>query len=340
MLFFSMRTLFLSGFALGLATSVSLADEAFFSADGKSVTFVPRTGEGYLLRLDIDLAKVSKLRLGPAVMNDTVTALCRGGDGETLLTTANGVYVHDAKGTRKLTATPVQDDWPIEDLAAAPASMTAVGDWLFLSGTDANDKSRRTLYARNPGAKGFEPVFCRRVERVGASVFTPSGRFFFGGDGDLWEGSFEVTRDGDAMSTVLVGARVAPLGVFNTDMSNSGSMWVEQVMVAGRALYVRLHGRLISELVRVPIHPTPALDEKAGAMSGTTPNYRYQSEVMSKVEVITIPEDDIRISAAISIEGSERLFYRASDGEGNLGLYIWEYNTGKSRKVAVEKSEE
>jgi hypothetical protein len=123
-------------------------------------------------------------------------------------------------------------------------------------------------------------------------------------------------------------------------MSNSGSMWVEQVMVAGRALYVRLHGRLISELVRVPIHPTPALDEKAGAMSGTTPNYRYQSEVMSKVEVITIPEDDIRISAAISIEGSERLFYRASDGEGNLGLYIWEYNTGKSRKVAVEKSEE
>ena len=100
MLFFSMRTLFLSGFALGLATSVSLSDEAFFSADGKSVTFVPRTGEGYLLRLDIDLAKVSKLRLGPAVMNDTVTALCRGGDGETLLTTANGVYVHDAKGTR------------------------------------------------------------------------------------------------------------------------------------------------------------------------------------------------------------------------------------------------
>ena len=59
-----------------------------------------------------------------------------------------------------------------------------------------------------------------------------------------------------------------------------------------------------------------------------------------EVEVITIPENDIRISAAISIEGNERLFYRASDGEGNLGLYIWDYNTGKSRKVAVEKSEE
>lgn len=40
----------------------------------------------------------------------------------------------------------------------------------------------------------------------------------------------------------LIGARIAPLGFFNTDTANGGSMYVDQIMVAVGALYVRLRG--------------------------------------------------------------------------------------------------
>jgi hypothetical protein len=111
------------------------------------------------------------------------------GEGELLLTTAEGVYVQNAKATRKLAPASVKGDLLIKGLAAAPA--TAFADWLFLSGEDAEIENNRICYSCKPGTKAFVPMFIRRVNRVHAAAFAPNGRFFFGGDGALWEGGFE-----------------------------------------------------------------------------------------------------------------------------------------------------
>lgn len=334
-----MRTPLLLSLCFVLSAVAARADLAFFSEDGKSVTFVPKTEESCLLQLEVATGKVTKIVLSGTAAKGTVTSVCRGGDGETLLTTEGGVFVHDAKGTRKLADAPVKGAWAIGDLATAPAAMPGVGDWLFLSGNDVKDENQRVFYARKPGAKAFAPVFCRRVKQSAAAAFTADGRLFFGGDGDLWEGAFEPMEEGDAAALVLKGARIAPLGVFNTDETNSGSMWAEQVMVAGKSLYVRLKGHLISEIVRVPMPAAPALDEKSGAMSSTAASYRIQSEMLSKVQVIANTQDDVRVCAATAADGQERLFYRVTD-DGGLGLYLWDAKSGKAKKVGVEKSEE
>ncbi len=114
-----------------------------------------------------------------------------GGEGELLLTTAEGVYVQNAKATRKLAPALVKGDLLIKGLAAAPATAAAFADWLFLSGEDAEIENNRIRYSRKPGTKAFVPMFIRRVNRVHAAAFAPNGRFFFGGDGALWEGGFE-----------------------------------------------------------------------------------------------------------------------------------------------------
>jgi hypothetical protein len=327
-------------FLLCLLTTLScplLADQAFFSADGKSVTFVPRAAEGHLLRLDLSTAEVAKIPLLGEPAKESVTSLCRGGDGEALFTTESGVYVHDAKGTRKLAPTPAKGDWGIENLTAAPADLPSIGDWLLLSGPDESP-GRRTFFARKPGTKAFSPVFCRRVESVGALAFAPGDRMFFEGDGDLWEGAFE-SMDGEPGQTptlVLNGARIAPLGLFNTDMANSGNMWVHEVMVAGDALYVRLRGRHMSQIIRLPIHPTSALKGESGPSHDPAKAYKYMAEMLALAEVVTPPVIEVTLSAATAAEGDEKVFYRSSDGEGKLGLYLWERNTSKAQRIATE----
>ena len=139
---------------LATLTSTALADQAFFSADGKSVTFVPRADLGHLLKLDLSTAEVTKVPLLGEPAKEEVTSLCRGSDGEALFTTESGVYVHDDKGTRKLAPSPAKGDWGIENLVAAPADLPTIGDWLLLSGPD-EEPSRRTYFARKPGTKAF-----------------------------------------------------------------------------------------------------------------------------------------------------------------------------------------
>ncbi len=335
-----MRALLLLVVVLGFSSATSQADQAFFSADGKTVTFVPKIDTGYLIRLDLTTSKQRRLVIGADAAQDEVTSLCRGGDGEALFTTAKGVYVLDDKGTRKLSVAPVKADWPMDSLAAAPASMKDVGDWLFISASEADNINTRSFYSRKPGSKDFKKVFCRRVARVENGVFAPDGRFFFAGEGDLWEGSFDVSSAGDDRDATLVAARIAPLAMMNTDEANGGNLWVDQVMLAGKVIYVRLRGHGMSEIVRVPMHPVPALDEKGGANLSTQDSYRYQGEMLAKAEVIPLEQGEIRIAAAAVINGSEKLFYRASDGEGNIGLYLWDRATGKAAKVGFEKDKE
>jgi hypothetical protein len=318
----------------------SFADEAVFSADGNSVTFVPKNFEAnHLWKLDIGTGKVEKIALGGAVAKEGVTSLCLGGEGELLLTTGEGVYVQDDKGTRKLAPAPVKGNLSIKGLAVAPASAAAFADWLFLSGEDAEIENHRILYSRKPGTKAFVPMFIRRVNRVHAAAFALNGRFFFGGDGDLWEGGFEDMGDGEVVRLGLIGARIAPLGFFNTGTSNGGSMYVDQIMVAGEALYVRLRGHHLSELVRVPMPAASALDEKDAVMSDPAASYRLQSQLLSKAEVIPTQHFEITISAATAVGGNEFLFFRANDDDG-IGLYLWDRQSGRAKRVASEISEE
>jgi len=324
-------------YLLTMVSCLLHAEQAFFSADGKCVTFVPRTDQGYLLKLDISTAEVAKIPLLGEPAKEAITSLCRGGDGEALFTTESGVYVHDDKGTRKLAPPPAKGDWGIENLAAAPADLPTIGDWLLLSGPDENP-GHRTFFARKPGTKTFTPVFCRRVKSVGALTFAPGGRMFFEGDGDLWEGSFE-SMEGEPSQTpalVLNGARIAPLGLFNTDMANSGSMWVHEIMVAGDALYVRLRGRHMSQIIRIPIHPTSALQGEDGPSHDPAKAYKYMAEMLALAEVITPPDIEVTLSAATAAEGDEKVFYCSSDGKGSLALYLWERNTSKAQRIATE----
>ena len=324
-------------FAIGLGLSAHCvwAGNAFFSAEAKSVTFTPRIGIGFLYRLDVASGAVEKVLLKAPGADSSVIALCRGGDGETLLATDKGVFVHDTKGTRKISELPVTTDYGIDGIAAAPAGMAGVGDWLFLSGQDPEDQTRRILFARKPGGNGFRPIFCRRVNRVGDPVLTPDGRLFFSEGGDVWEGGIEPSEDGDSpIEGTLLGIRVAPLGFLNTDGSNGGSMWVNEIMPAGKSIYVRLAGHHISELVRVPlmapIDPSKELS--------TIDLYRRQAEVLAKAESIPVEVDQIQIAAATDV-GGEKVFYRGSH-DGTKGLFIWEKTTGKTRKVGVEPDDE
>ena len=159
---------------------------------------------------------------------------------------------------------------------------------------------------------------------------------FFEGDGDLWEGSFEAMEEGENATLVLNGARIAPLGLFNTDMANSGNMWVHEVMVAGDALYVRLRGRHMSQIVRLPIHPTSAIKDETGPAYDPAKAYKYMAEMLGLAEVITPPDIEVTLSAATAAEGDEKVFYRSSDGEGHLALYLWERNTNQAKRIATE----
>lgn len=316
--------------AIALSVAAAHADTAFFSADGKSVTFITRSGDS-ICTLDTETGKVAKLTLSAGAEKESLTSVCRGGDGEILLTTDTGVYVHDAKGTRKLAAAPVKGDWPIMDLAAAPAKAGDVGDWLFLSGNDGEEASRRVFYARKPGAKGFEAVFCRRVNKVGAAAFTADGRLFFSAESDLWEGSFTPLGDGDKL--VLNGVRIAPLAVLNTDEANSGSMHVEQVMVAGASLYVRLRGHHMGEIVRLPIPPAATTTGgEEGARSSTAAAYRIQAGLLAKAQVITTDQEAIQTAAATAAGGVERLFYN-----NGAQLFLWDARSGKAKEVGSEE---
>jgi hypothetical protein len=84
---------------------------------------------------------------------------------------------------------------------------------------------------------------------------------------------------------------------------------------------------------------TSVLDEKDAVMSDPAASYRLQGELLSKAEVIPTQPFEITISAATAAGGNERVFFRANDDDG-IGLYLWDRQSGKARRVALEVSEE
>jgi hypothetical protein len=79
------------------------------------------------------------------------------------------------------------------------------------------------------------------------------------------------------------------------------------------------------------------LDQQSGPIYNTAQSYKYQADMLSRAKIISLPDTEIQIAAATAAGGEERVFFRASDGEGNLGLFIWEQKTGKARRVSTEE---
>lgn len=323
------------GIALAALSGASLfAGSGFFSADGKTVTFAPSGEQGCLIRVELESGKVERLSLGSDASKQEVLSVCRGADGKALFTTETGVFVFDSKGTRKLASPPAEAKSAMRDLAVAPDTARHVGDWMFVSAIKKEgDLTRRWFYARKPGQPDFQEVFCRRLRFASDGVFTASGRFFFVGEDDLWEGKFGGgAAEGDHSIDAV---RVAPLAFLETDFGNAGAMYVREILVAGDFLYVTLQGHHLHEVVRVPVLDPPSYEVDLKA------NYRRQMEMLSKAEVIEELADEREwCLAAANVKGTEMIALTGPAGHANE-LWLWDYKTRRARSVAVldEESE-
>lgn len=326
---------FAVAFTFGLAfTSSAHAGDAFFSPDGRTVTYVPSFDTGCLKRINLETKSVERIAV-TLPKDQGIVALASGADGEALFTTEKAAWVHDAKGTRKLC-----DLGEVENatsLIVAPSKGEQLVDYLFITGSEKDDPNRHLFFYRKPGQKTFKPTFCRRVQTIYTGVFTPDGRFFFDGDGDLWEGGFEPDDAQGEMPPVLNGVRIAPLGLFNTDSANGGSLYVNRILPAGQSIFVVLRGHHMGQLLRVAMNPTSAMKEGSGANDNVKGNYAYMAKSLASVQIIDDSFDPITTAAAISINGTERLLY--SKGNSTQTFYLWDSSTGKSVEIAKDEEQ-
>ncbi len=301
-----------------IALDAVFSGEAFFSADGQSVTFVSTTESDRLHRIDLDSHKIDTIRVS-LPKDQSITSLTIGADGEALFLTESAAWVHDAKGTRKLSDIGVEN---AGGLAVAPPKGSPVADWMFLAGQDKDDASRRIFYCRKPGSNSWNSTFCRRTDRVDAAVFTADGRFFFASHGDLWEGEFE-PDDGQGAPTTLNGVRIAPVAFLNTDASNGGSMYVHTIMPAGESIYICLRGHHLGQLLRISLNQKPALQDSA-----MDHHYTYMAKMLSSAEIIDGEGSPLFCTAATAAGGRERVFYLKDHK-----LYLWTRDTGRAEEI-------
>jgi hypothetical protein len=318
------------GCFLAAIISTASAADAFFSSDGSVVTFIPLAGEGGVWQLNLATKDLKMLTLGEPLKSKTILSIARGGQDELLFLTPEGAWVHSEKGIRPLAklGTAVTPN----DLCVAPPKLGAVADCLFVSALEksAPDSGTVHFHYRKPGTKEFSSVFCRRVSHVSAGTF-------FAGEGDLGEGGFEMDDAGGGAPCVLNGVRIAPLAMMNTDAGNGGNMWVDQVEAAGKHIYVRLGGRHMGAIVRVPMPEVPATNEQSPAMGGLKDHHKFLQDVLGKTEVIVDTADEITATAAASNNGKARVFFRRAAGDGKHGLWLWEEGAREPMPVGVEK---
>ena len=319
--------------AVLVAASTVHAGDAFFSADGKSVTFAPRNRTGILCRLDVAGSKLTELTLPAELKAAEVTGLARGGQGEALFLAGTAAWVMKDDGTVKR-ITELGKVTGAQNLFVASKPGTPLTDWLFLSGTAGSPGSSQEFFARKPGAKGFSEVFCRRVANVDCGCFSDEGRFFFSGGGDLWEGGFAVEDDPQMRLATLIGARIAPIATHNTDSGNGGNMFISGLSVAGKWIYAGMRGRHLGCILRVPIPDKPLYTEDAGGLPEPKAHLEAMRASLEKTELLVADMDGLTAFAACEVDGKPRVFYR---GEG-AALWLWDA-TGAPREIARESRE-
>ena len=340
-----MRHLFLHGILSIASIAVAMAGGAVFSPDGNSVTLLPLTGTANeLWRVDLQTKVVGKIPLG-LPEGQAAKSLAGGADGELLLLTAEAVYVHSDKGTKKLCDTSGVKD--ANDLAVVPPKAgSGMADWLIVSGIDKDapeDSARRTYYARKPGGKSFDPVFCRRIESVGEGAFTPDGRFLFIADGALWDGSFEHLNDSppDQWQVMLEGTGIAPLAYCDSNFSNTGAYIVgDTTAVAGKFIYVALSGRHGTDvLLRVTMPAESPPCDGTDSVEALAAHYAMQAKVLSSVKVLD-QISNIQSLAAVVVKGEERVLCISDNHNGTSQMILWTSKAGKAEVIGEYKTEQ
>ena len=331
-------TYLLCNAVIAVSTLSVQAGSAFFSADGKTVTVVPRWKTDILWQLNIDSGKLTELTLPAELKKEGVGAIARGGDGETLLTSGGAVWVLKEDGTAKRICDLGAAKDP-SDLFVATGQGAPVSDWLFVSAPDDADSSKRhILYARKPGAKAFQSVFCRRIENVYGGVFGEGGRLFFHANGDIWEGGLSTESEEGMPAATLVGARIAPLAMLNTDGSNGGSMLVNSISPAGKWIYAGLRGHHMGCIMRVALPAKPIYTETSDDIPDAKAHLAAMKASLDKTEILVENTGALDAFAACEVDGNPLVFYRGDTDDEGLGLWLW---TGKGapRRLATEPSE-
>ena len=313
----SLLLLFFAGIATGFGPRQVVSGEAFFSADGQTVTMALTRGTAGLVRVDLATGTITDAPLPGELREEYIDSVARGAEGEALFLAKEAVWVWTpGPGGKVVRVCPTAPVTGATDLFVVTAPDTALTDALFVSGVAADDATGMGVFhGRLPGAEAFSPVFCRRVSNAMAGAWTSDGRFFFVSDGDLWEGGILPEEDPEiARLGVLVGARVAPLGVLNTDEGNSGGLWATTLAPAGPWIYVHLRGRHLSTIVRTPV-PAKTL---YGPATEDFPTVREQlvtmRDALAATEIVADDLGDIRGFCATAVDGVPRVFYCAEGG--------------------------
>lgn len=313
------------------------ASDAFFSPDGKTVTALLMHGD-VLANINVATGKVTPIPLSKPLEEQGVNSIARGADGEILALTDKAVwFIKTGEAPKQIASTA-----PIESPRALfvdtkPGSPTL--DWLFISGYEKQNASPQTLpaapsaslYARKPGGKGFVELFCRRTDDPRAGVFSADGRLFIAAGMDLWEGSIQTNDDADAPTIgTLVGARIAALGVLNTDDSNGGSMSVERIATAGRWIYCVLRGHHMAGIVRIPMAAQPLYSGTGQEQPTIKQTYAVNAATLSKAEVIADGIEHADGFCATEVGGKPLVFYTE-----DRQLMLWT-GSGEPRSIGRE----
>lgn len=299
------------------------AAEAFFSKDGSTVTMVTRRSPG-LVKVDIKSGKITKAPLPKELKEEYIESIARGSEDEALFLAKDAVWVWKENTTppvkRVCATSPVVN---ASDLFVVTDEKSPLKDTLFVSGTDKEEPDGRPVfYGRKPGAKAFMSVFCRRVENAQAGALSSSGRLFFSSSGDLWEGGILPEEDADIERLgVLVGARIAPMGILNTDEGNGGGLWVSQIVPVQDTLYLRMHGRHMGAILRIPMPAKPLYTPDSEELPGIPEQLEAMKQSLAKAEIIEDDLEDAEAFCGIELAGSHRLFY-CTLNENGLAMIV------------------
>lgn len=321
-----------------LSLQSGMANEAFFSKDGRTVTMaLGNRGIAGLMQVDIATGKITQAPLPAELKEESIESVAAGSEGEALFLAKNGVWVWTPGA-----ATPVKHvcaTAPVvnaTDLFVATVPGTPITDCLFVTGNETADATDLgSFYGRKPGGKHpFLSVFCRRVRDATGGVFSTDGRLFFITDGDVWEGGIQANDDtGMERLGTLVGARIAPLGILNTDETNGGSLWVQHVAPAGKWIYAQLRGHHMASILRIPMPAKPLYGPASEETPSTKDQLAAMTHSLNKTEIITEDSEHVDGFCAIEIGGKPRLFY-CGDMEEDKGpaLMLWE-GAGQPRVI-------
>lgn len=321
--------------ALVLLVSPSRAADAFFSADGKTVTLsvmVPSSLTG-LVTVDLANGKTAEVGLPEDWVEGDIKSIARGAVGETLLLAKDSVWVLKQGGVVKKSVACGPAKMASGLFVAPPAGQPAVAAMVCSAKDSEDSQSGPVFYGLQPGARKFSEIFCRRVESAENGCFTEDGRLFFVSSGDLWEGAIQ-PMDGGEMAGILVGSRILPLALLNTDSGNGGSLSLDQIAPAGNWIYGALRGLHDAAIVRTPMPDQTAYGTEDQEIPTLEATYAVQGKALAETEIIAEGLGDIHGFCATETDGKPMVFYYTAPqgGEEGAALMLWN-GSGAPRKI-------